>query len=39
MKSWAEQLDGAKDGKEFGDILLAMCAKVEEQVSGVDDDE
>ena len=46
-KTWAEKLDGAKDGKEFGNILMAMCAKVEEEleqddpdlaVSEVDDD-
>ena len=45
MTTWAEKLDAAKDGKEFGDILMRMCAKVEEelrdddlQVSEVDDD-
>jgi hypothetical protein len=44
-ETWAEMLDGAKDGKEFGDILMRMCAKVEEElqdddlaVSEVDDD-
>ena len=35
-KTWAELLDGAKDGKEFGAILQAMCAKVEEELK--DDD-
>ena len=44
-RTWAEKLDGAKDGNEFGDILQAMCAKVEEElhdddlaVSEVDDE-
>jgi hypothetical protein len=35
-RTWAEMLDGAKDGKEFGAILEAMCAKVEEELK--DDD-
>lgn len=35
-KTWAEMLDAAKDGKEFGAVLQAMCAKVEEELG--DDD-
>ena len=44
-KTWAQLLDRAKDGREFGAILQAMCAQVEEElhdgdlaVSEVDDE-
>ena len=35
-KTLPEMLDAAKDGKEFGAILLRMCARVEEELK--DDD-
>jgi hypothetical protein len=35
-KTLPEMLDAAKDGQEFGAILLRMCARVEEEL---DDDD
>jgi hypothetical protein len=35
-KTLPEMLDAAKNGQEFGDILLRMCARVEVELE--DDD-
>lgn len=35
-KTWAEMLDAAKDGQEFGAVLQAMCARAEGELR--DDD-
>jgi hypothetical protein len=35
-ETWAEKLDGAKDGKEFGSILEALFKKVEEELDDPD---
>jgi hypothetical protein len=35
-KTLPEMLDAAKSGKEFGDILMRMCARVEAEL---DDDD